>query len=240
MQRGLVVTITVRPLLFITNMRNYLFLTAIVFLFINQNTIGQSDSLKLFTKQGCGNCKFAKETLNKNSASYIEYELEDRENVKQMFNYLHKIGYKGKILMPVMVLNNEVYHPVYQAKDTLLDISLSGAIDSILTRIKVKNLQLAHAKISIQTADDLQPTSQSDCETQITPIYLVCRNFKIKNEALIFLQELQSNGYTNAGILEHQGFYRVYNKYFLNQDFANDELKKTRITNGEAYLLSVN
>lgn len=221
-------------------MRFHLYLTALLLLFINLNTISQSDSLKLFTKKGCGNCKIAKEQFNQHSANYIEYELEDRENVKLMFNYLNKIGYKGKIFMPVMVLNNKVYHPIYQTADTLQDIPLSSAIDSILTRVKIEKLQLAQAKIIMQSLDSVQSASQSDCEEHIAPIYLICKNFKVKNDALLFMHQLQSQGYTNAGLVEHQGYFRVYKKYFLNQDFANDELQKARTNNEEAYLLSIN
>jgi len=194
----------------------------------------QQDSLIIFTKKGCSNCAYTKTILKENKINFIELGVENKTNAKNMLNQLKEIGYEGKIYMPIIFLNNEIYHPVYETDTSLTRITLKNALDSIIFKYEaglISPIKDTNKKITNNTND-----INNDCEINKKQIYLMGENFKDEEKAILFVNKLKDEGYINSGLLYYQNYYRVYYDIFLDVNKANIELNTLRKQNKISYL----
>lgn len=222
-------------------MRNFslMIFCFMTFLLCIDNVQAQQDTLLLFTKPDCSNCQATKQQLLQSGINFIEKTLNESENAKIMLRKLSATGYKDKIYLPVMFLNNKLYHPAYQSDTGLVSLSLPTVIDSIKNKYRRGELHLATLKSTVQTTTSNQLQHDSDCEVKASPIYLICADFSIEDEAKEAMNKLINNGYSFAGIVYYKNLYRVYNKFFFDRILADSELIHTQETFKTSYLLEL-
>jgi len=210
-----------------------------LFLFCMQYANAQQDTLLLFTKPDCSNCKATKQALRQTGISFFEKSLDENENAKKMLQRLSAIGYKDKIYLPVIFLNNKLYHPAYSTDKGLITLELPLVVDSIKNKYLRGELHLVTSNQSNYTAPSNSSTNDSDCELKTTQIYLVCANYNSEKEAIEAMNKLISSGYTYAGIAFSQKQYRVYNKFFYDLNTADAELIQAKKIFSNAYLFKM-
>lgn len=218
-------------------MRNKTLLILLFLITTAINSIAQYDSLTIFTKATCSNCNYAKTQFRSQGISYKEYPLEQQQNADEMIKRLRLSGYKGKILLPVIFLNTNIYHPATNGDTSLIRISLYDAIDSIKNFNKTGRIHLNYSEqiVDIQEAEH----TEGDCEIQFEPTYLICGNFKEKEKAIAFIKELKQSGYIEADVLNYKNFYRVYCKILNNPEANEKELFEIRKKHKTSYLLNL-
>lgn len=216
-------------------MKKYILI--LLFSYILFQAYTQTEGLILFTKQGCSNCRYAKNRLDQNSIYYKEYSLEKNENARLMLDKLAKIKYAGKIYLPVIFFNDTIYHPVLATDSMLMPVSLSEAIDRLMFEKRNGELHKVCDEFVERITVNEPVIDKQDCEIHATPIYLVCQNFKSKAEAMDFCDALNRDGYAGAGVLDYKKYYRVYCANFYDSVQANKELIRTRQLYQMAYLL---
>jgi len=217
----------------------YLFIFLGLFVLLIQTAQAQQDSLVLFTKPGCSNCQATKTTFHQYGINFIEKNLESNENATIMLRKLSAAGYKNKILLPVIFLNNKLYHPAFRSDIGLVELAISDVVDSIKLMYRRGELHLAISNQELKIANNESEHTTSDCELKTTPIYLVCANYGSENEAIVAMKKLIAHGYPFAGIVLYQNQYLVYSKFFLEYSVANSELNAARKIFSNAYLLEL-
>jgi len=212
------------------------YLVSILFLFCVYNSFAQNDSITLFTKQACGNCKYAKEQLEKNNILYKNLPLENNVNARLMLQTLAKLGYTERMHLPIILVNNTLYHPAIKEDSIYRRVSLSKAIDTILFLQNTKTFTFTQNiyKDSIQEVEE-----HSDCEVNITPFYIVCKNFSTEKEALDYSLELRDKGFENAGYINYKKYYRVFSYLVFSQEEANKALLESRAKFNISYILEI-
>lgn len=203
-------------------------------------TNAQADSLVLFTKEGCSNCNYAKSELIKHGIGFKEYKLENKINGSRMLRQLHAYDYYQSVTLPGIFLNSEVLHPIAVNDTGIERISLQDAVNNIiyLNSTGAINLIQYQNKSKTDTADIYL---EGDCELELIKIFVVVKNFKQKESALLFLRKLKSEGYTEAGYIAYKKLFRVYSALLINgtEEEANDELKVMRKEYKQSYLLKI-
>jgi len=64
----------------------------------------------LYSTSWCYWCKVAKKWMQKNSVTYIDYDLDKDENKKKLKAYADSIGYEGRLgSVPIFAINNKIY-----------------------------------------------------------------------------------------------------------------------------------
>ncbi|MEI7504920.1 MAG: glutaredoxin [Paludibacter sp.] len=217
----------------------YLFIFLGLFVLLVQNATAQQDSLLLFTKPGCSNCQATKTALHQYGINFIEKNLENNENATIMLRKLSVAGYKNKIFLPVIFLNNKLYHPAFRTDTGLVELAISDVVDSLKLKFRRGELHLAISKKQQVVAKNEQEQLTSDCELKTNPLYLICTSYNSENEAIIAMKKLIANGYPYAGIVLFQNQYRVYSKFFLDHSVANSDLIEARKIFNNAYLLEL-
>jgi glutaredoxin len=196
---------------------------------------GQNDSILLYTKPDCSNCKAVKQSLTQSGIHYIEKSLTDKEIASQMLHEIAAVGYHDKILLPVIFLNNKLYHPAYQTNKGLVTLELPSVVDSIKNKFKRGELRLSAVK-QVVPSTPVATSSNNDCELNALPIYLVCVNYNTETAAVAAMNKLIANGYSFAGIVMSKNIFRVYSKIFYDPIVANNELTQAKVTFQDAYL----
>jgi len=195
------------------------------------------DSLLLFTKPGCSNCHDVKRILTKSGIYFTEKSLANEANAAEMLRKLAIAGFKRDIYLPVIFMNNKLYHPAYRNDTGLVSIPLQDVVDSI--RIKHRKGQLNFAPVAKEPVEAkvVVPEPVSDCEVKVTPIYLVCAEFSAELDAKALMDKLILGGNSFAGMVSSQGKYKVFTKFLYNKSTAELELAELKKTYSNAYLL---
>jgi glutaredoxin len=198
----------------------------------------QNDSLMLFTKPDCSNCQATKRQLTRAGIAYKEMSLNDDVNPPIMLDKLEKKKYKGKIFLPVIFMNGKLFHPVYETQKGMLELPLGDVVDTLL--LKQKTGQLHFPKlINVKVAPLDATVHDADCEIKSGPVYLICYDFDTVKEAQDSMNKLVKQGYSFAGMLFHQGKFKVYCKLFLDKSVATSELKHMQETFKNAYIFEM-
>jgi glutaredoxin len=198
----------------------------------------QRDSLLLFTKPDCSNCQATKRQLTRAGIAYKEMNLNDDANPPIMLKKLAEKKYKGKIFLPVIFMNNQLYHPAYETKKGMEEMPLGDVVDTLL--LKQKTGQLHFQKVTNVKVAPLEATvHDADCEIKTGPFYLICYDFNTANEAQEAMNNLVKQGYSFAGMLFQQGMFKVYCKLFLDKSVASSELVHMQESFKNAYLFQL-
>ncbi|MDP4238813.1 MAG: glutaredoxin domain-containing protein [Bacteroidota bacterium] len=221
--------------------RIHTLLVAILCILGTITSLSAQDSLLLYTRATCSNCQAVKRTLINNQINFIEKDLADKHNALKMLQKLKTVHYNKDINLPVIFLNNRLYHPAYQTPTGLTTLDIAGVMDTLLHRNQRGELHLTSLQLVQQPARAVQsPPSESDCSVQVnTPTVLVIAEFKVEADAKNSMQKLIKEGYCYAGIVHSNGIFRVYSKLFLKTEIAEQELKNTRKYTPDCYLLEV-
>lgn len=202
-------------------------------------SISAQDSLLLYTQASCSNCKAVKRILINNKINFIEKDLADQQNAAEMLYKLKQIHYTKDINLPVVLLNNRMYHPAYQTTTGLITLDIANVMDTLINRNKRGEMHLTNLQMAQQATSTAQTIhSISECNIS-TPTVLVIAEFKAEADAKSTMQKLIDKGFTYAGMVYSSGMYRVYSKLFLKQEIAEQELINTRKQNPGCYLLAI-
>ena len=198
------------------------------------------DSLILYTKPDCSNCHSVKLVLHQSGISFIEKSLAITANATEMLRKLAELGYRGEIYLPVIFVNNQLYHPVFQKGKSLVKIPLPNIIDTIKYKFNHRELNLPAYNNEITSKEtDVPATGNSDCEMKTAPVYVVCANYNTEVEAKAEMNKLIAKGYTYAGYIFYQKQYRVFSKFFYDRSLSDTELNEIKKSYNEAYLFEV-
>ena len=211
---------------------------SIVFVFSVSTLFSQKDTLLLYTRPGCSNCKAAKLDLHRNNIPFFEKSIDIPENGAEAMRKIQALGFKNEIHLPVVFLNNKLRHPGVQVKDSLKPVEIDVAIDSIKSMFRRGALNLA----SPQANDSVisKPTLESDCDVKpVTTYYLVCATYVSESDAKDAMNRLIKAGYTYSGIVLSGGIYKVYNKLFYDKSTAEVALEDAKKVFREAYLIDI-
>ena len=222
-------------------MDKFVFKISLILLFVfqlaNGYAVQQQDTLLLFTKPGCSNCHATKQVLTQSGISFIEKSLDKDANAAEMLSRMAALGYKQSIYLPVIFLNNKLYHPAYQADTGLVALPLQDVVDTI--RMKFQrgelNLPLMDKKKMLSMPEQAEATS--DCEVKTSPIYLICSVYDKEDDAKVLMNKLLTGGYPFAGMMYYQNKYRVFTKFYYDQAQADSELAGIKKEYDKAYLL---
>jgi glutaredoxin len=195
----------------------------------------QNDSLLLFTKPDCSNCQATKRQLTRAGIAYKEMSLTDDKNPPIMLKKLADKKYNGKIFLPVIFMNNQLYHPAYETKKGMAELPIGDVVDTLLLKQKTGQLHFP-TLTSIKVAPLEATVHDADCEIKTGPFYLVCYDFTAANEAQEAVNNLVKQGYSFAGMVFQQGKFKVYCKLFLDNSVAASELIHMQATFKNAYL----
>jgi len=217
-----------------------IFLATICILVLIQSVSAQ-DSLVIYTQASCSNCKAVKRTLINNNINFIEKDLADQHNALEMLHKLKTLQFTKDINLPVIFLNKRMYHPAYQTPPGLITLDIANVVDTLIRKYKSGELHFTNLQLAPQPTTTPQTiNSESDCSIQATnPSVLIVAEFSTETDAKTAMQKLIDNGYSYAGIVFSNGMYRVYNKLFLKQELAEQELINTRKYNQNCYLLAI-
>ncbi len=203
------------------------------------NGFSQTDSLVLFTKPGCSNCNAAKQQLHQNRIAFAEHSLESDNNGRRMLQILAKAGYKERIYLPVIMLNNTLYHPAYQNDTGLVSIALPDVVDSLVARQKRGAIHLPIEAVAKRTEAPTVAEHSAECEVNASTFYLISSAFATQPEAKAEMNRLIKEGYIYAGFLQSKGMYQVYSKFFFDKAMAESELQRTKLEKPTSYLIEV-
>jgi len=210
-----------------------------VFQFANGYAVQQQDTLLLFTKPGCSNCHATKQILTQSGISFIEKSLDKDANAAEMLSRMAAIGYKQSIYLPVIFLNNKLYHPAYKADTGLVALPLQDVVDTIRLKFQRGELNLPLLDRSKVTTQPEQAVAPSDCEVKTSPIYLICSVYEKEEDAKVLMNKLLTGGYPFAGMMYYQNQYRVFTKFYYDQAQADIELSALKKEYDKAYLLAM-
>jgi glutaredoxin len=211
----------------------------IVFFFSFTKGYAVQDSLVLYTNPGCSNCKAVKQALQQSGIYYIEKSLEKNVFATEMLHKLSANGYHKEIYLPVILLNNKMYHPAYKSDTGLVSIPLQDVVDTLRNRFRRGELNVHGVNAAYSTNTTGSSSTNSDCQVKASPIYLVCSTFDTEAEAKAAMNKLISSGYTFAGIILYQNKFRVFSKFFYDQTSANSELNEMMKSFTNAYLFEM-
>jgi len=208
-----------------------------VFQFSNGYAVQQQDTLLLFTKPGCSNCHATKRILTQSGISFIEKSLDKDVNAAEMLSRMAAIGYKQSIYLPVIFLNNKLYHPAYKVDTGLVSLPLQDVVDTIRMKFQRGELNLPLVDTKNVSNQPEQAEATSDCELKTSPIYLICSVYDKEEDAKVLMNKLLAGGFPFAGMMYYQNQYRVFTKFFYNQAQADIELNIIKKGYEKAYLL---
>ena len=197
------------------------------------------DSLILYTKQDCSNCQATKQAFQQYGLNYIEKNLENEKYAAEMLRKLSGSGYHKEIYLPVIFLNNKLYHPVYKSDTGMVYLPLNAVVDSFKNKFRRKELNLAVSNNNNVLKIQGTVTSNSDCEMKASPVYLICATYKTENEAKTVMNKLIASGNTYAGMINYHNQFRVFSKFFYDHEAAKSELNEIKKTFKDAYLFEI-
>jgi glutaredoxin len=208
-----------------------------VFQLANGSAVQQQDTLLLFTKPGCSNCHATKQILTQSGISFVEKSLDKDANAAEMLSRMAALGYKQSIYLPVIFLNDKLYHPAYKADTGLVALPLQDVVDTIRMKFQRGELNLPLVDKSKVTTQPELTEAPSDCEVKTSPIYLICSVYEKEEDAKLLMAKLLAGGYPFAGMMYYQNQYRVFTKFYYYQAQADSELLTVKKEYEKAYLL---
>jgi len=194
------------------------------------------DSLFLYTKPDCSNCRDTKQALNAAGINFIEKTLDNDKYAEEMLHQLSLAGYHKEIYLPVIFLNKQLLHPACKTESGLSQVSLQNVVDS---------LKKKYLKGELNPVADIHPSGSSanytsdqnsDCELKVPTIFLVCASYDSETEAKNEMNQLISNGYSYAGIIFYQNKYRVFSRFYTTRSMAENELASMKKIFKDSYL----
>ena len=205
--------------------------TQLIFLFTCYTIVVYSQTLTLFTKPECNNCKYTKYNLNKNGISFSEFSLEEKENAIMMLEKLKNINYTGKINLPVIIENDSI---LLYPQENHNDSTLFFVVKDIIAN------KAAYTEQQQQKNEDVvtENLNDADCDFNSSYQYLVCANFNEKEDAEKFKNILLNDGYQHADILFYKKLYRVYAMQVFEYENELYYLQELRKKYRGAYLLN--
>ncbi|MDC0584620.1 glutaredoxin [Bacteroidales bacterium] len=167
--------------------------------------------VEIYTKQGCSNCNYTKQRFNDSQIKYNEFALEDDANATPMLKKLRQHEYTDKILLPVIFIDNKLYHP--KKNDTIGYESISEVVDYI---ISIKG-QLDSD--TARTSFDKESVNSTDCESSYTRYYLICSRVGSAEKAGRQVETFKTV-YPASDFTFHKNKYLVYIDFFYVRDDA--------------------
>ena len=200
------------------------------------------DSLVLYTKPDCSNCRATKLMLHSSGISYIEKSLDNTAYATEMLQKLAAAGYHKEIYLPVIFLNNKLYHPALRSDTGLVSVPLENVVDSIKYKYQRGELHLPafnSTEVVVPENNTKHFSNSSDCEVKTSPVYLITAEYNTEAEAKADMNKLINSGYTFAGMIFYQNKYKVFCKFFYDYGAANTELNLLRNKYPKAYMMEV-
>lgn len=201
------------------------------------NVYAEKDSLIIYTKPGCSNCHSVKQALEQSGIPFIEKSLDNTGNAAEMLHKVSEAGFHDKIYLPVIFLNNKLWHPAYSTDHGLISLPISDVVDSIKNKFRRGELNLQAVKQPENTPEPV--VASSNCEVKAPTVYLVCADYTTETEAKAAMNKLIKNGYLFAGIVYTQKQYKVFCKIFTGQPDATIGLNELKDTFKGAYLFEM-
>lgn len=198
----------------------------------------QKDSILLFTKPDCSNCQATKRQLTRAGIAYKEMSLNEDATPPIMLKKLAEKRYKGKIFLPVIFMNNQLYHPAYQSAKGMEELPLGDVVDTLLLKHRTGQLHFP-TQSTVHVAPLAATVHDADCEVKTTTVYLVCYDFDTEKDAKEAVTVLVKQGYSYAGFVFQKNKYKVYCKLFLDRAVAASELIHMQQTFANAYLFEM-
>ena len=190
-----------------------------------------SQTLTLFTKPDCNNCKYTKHNLNKNEILFSEFSLDDKENAVMMLQKLKNINYTGKIYLPVIIESDSILlYPQENHNDSTLFF--------VVRNIMASNVPTEQHSSKIEAAA-IESLNDADCDFNQSYQYLVCANFNEKEDAEKFKNVLLNEGYRYANVIFYNKIYRVYAMQVFEHENELYHLQELRKKYRGAYLLNI-
>ena len=149
-----------------------------------------------------------------------------------MLQLLHRKGYEGEIVMPVILYAGQLYHPGIKEDGEFIRISVLSAVDQILREYSEKK----HLTVSDSRMGDLH--DHSNFSNKDAVYYLVCANFQEMARAKRFVRILKMNGYPQSNCIYFQKKYRVYSHKFRDKKQAASTLEKVKEDYRGTYMLN--
>jgi len=197
------------------------------------------DSLILYTKPDCSNCRDTKQALNEAGINFIEKTLNNDKFADEMLHKLSIVGYHKEIYLPVIFLNKQLLHPAYKTANGLITLSLQSVADSLKSKYLRGELNLAIDNTPKISTTENQSQFSSDCELKVPTIYLICDSFSGEIEAKNEMNQLISEGYSFAGIIFYHNQYRVFSKFYSTKTLADNDLIQLKKRFQNAYLFEM-
>lgn len=210
-------------------------LAFLISLFFCTLGIAQNDSIILYTKPGCNNCKATKQALQRAQISYKEVTLENAKNGEQMISRLKTNKYTGTIHLPVIFINNTLIYP----KDSTTDIEKT--VNGIITKHKSKEYNFVSMPIPAQKTTSITDTIVADCnyeDKKETKHVIILEEVNNEQEALQKNKEYVNKGYIYTGILYNGKTYKLYNQTYNSLAEANTAYEQIRIQFPNSYILN--
>lgn len=197
------------------------------------------DSLILYTKPDCSNCRDTKLVLNAAGINFIEKTLNNEKYAEEMLHQLSIAGFHKEIYLPVIFLNKQLLHPAWKSESGLVQISLQNVVDSL--KKKFLNAEINPvAEVVNSDSNTNQPSDQnSDCELKVPTIFLVCGSYDTETEAKKEMNQLISDGYSYAGIIFYQNKYRVFSRFYSTKSMAENDLLIMKKIFQDSYLFEM-
>lgn len=194
----------------------------------------EKKQLTLYTSPSCNNCKYTKYTLQKNKIAFDECSLNEKECAVTMMKKLKKVGYTGKIYLPVIIENDEsLVYPIDEHKHN--DSTLLFVIQNIVSQKDFYETDsIGNTKENGQPVDK----ENTDCDFETSYKYLVCANFKDQKEAERFKETLITDGYSHADVLFYKNLFRVYAIQVFENENELELVKKLQEKYKGTYLLN--
>ena len=212
-----------------------------LFLMMGINAYAAQDSLLLYTRPDCSNCRATKLLLQRSGISYSEKSLDNARYATEMLRKLAATGYHKEIYLPVIFLNNKLYHPAFRTDTGLVSVPLENVVDTIKYKYQRGELHLPayNSAEAVLTENTQHSSSSSDCELKTSAIYLITAEYSTESEAKTEMNKLINSGYSFAGMIFYQNQYKVFCKFFYDFGAANTELNLLRNKFPKAYMMEV-
>lgn len=213
------------------------FIKVFILLLLPLSFFGQVQFPILYTQAGCGNCAYLKTKLEECNISFVERALNSESNAAEMLRALNDLGFKGRILLPVVLFDGALYHPVMEINGEFMHVSLDAALESLskaYATVEKDDFPEDHVSISA----NYESGSGDDC-LFMDVFYVVCANFEDVNAAKKFARVLKMNGYPGSGYLYYNNRYRVYASTYYYGEEAEAALKDIKHNYRGSYVLTM-
>lgn len=209
----------------------------LVFICLSFQFVFSQDTLYLYTKQDCSVCLQTKQVLKSRHISFVEFDLSNNENASKMINRLSNSNYKGSIHLPVIYFGNKLLHPAFESNKGLTVIEINAIMDSIAIKQKAGGIAYLNNQNASEINNSNKLNNASDCEHNVSIIYLVVANYSTAKEAEKAVSTLKNFGYQNAGYFIDKKLNSVYVDFFNTYESASKQLIEQKLRFTDAYLI---